>query len=58
MNDTYNAFALRLGPDGLEVTPVYYPENGVEVEVVEPEGDDWEDHVDWQNFYADPPVIG
>ena len=44
MNATYNAFALRLGPDGLEVTPVYHPANGVEVEVVEPdvepEGDD------------------
>lgn len=59
MNDTYNAFSLRLGPDGLEVTPVYHPDNGIEVEVVEPAAeDDWEDHVDWQNFYADPPVIG
>ena len=42
MNATYNAFALRLGPAGLEVTPVYYPANGVEVVEpdVEPEGDD------------------
>ena len=44
MNATYNAFSLRLDSNGLEVTPVYYPENGIEVEVVEPdvepEGDD------------------
>lgn len=59
MNDTYTLFSLRLGPNGLEVTPVYHPDNGIEVEVVEPAAeDDWEDHVDWQNFIDSLPAIG
>lgn len=57
-NDSYTRLSLHVDGDVLKVIPVVCPK-GVEVEAVEPAvEDDWEDHMDWQNFYNDPPTIG